>query len=271
MHNLKKPLYSVYPRMYCSGTIYVNDVPVIDWYGDETKEGGFGGDTMINQALLQSGKYKVTGKMYPRLGKNVLDEDDMMSIDFFCAELDNWKASRSVFHPKLESPWDGLSDNIKYLHFEIAGEIEVELPFVLDGWQNSVDLKDIKKEDLFNDVLKYYKQIRTVLQSHDAGKYLEMSQDKMKLQEQALYYTEERKKRFLESAGQLFSQNLEVEELHEADLQLEVMGYGKLVRLMRKDGSQPLQFKSPDIEKQSNIELEVKLHMRTKEKGFSII
>ena len=80
-----------------------------------------------------------------------------------------------------------------------------------------------------------------------------------------------RKKSFLESASQLFSQNLEVEELHETDLQLEVMGYGKLVRLMRKDGSQPLQFKSPDIEKQSNIELEVKLHMRTKEKGFSII
>ncbi|MET3036292.1 hypothetical protein ABXT08_09335 [Chryseobacterium sp. NRRL B-14859] len=271
MHNFKKPLYSVYPRMYCSGTVYVNDVPVVDWYGDETKDGGFGGDTMINQALLQSGKYTVVGKMYPRLGKTVLDEDDTMSVDFFCADAENWKASRSVFRPKIESPWDGLSTEIKYPHFEIVGEIEAELPFVLDGWQNSVDLKDMKKEDLFDEVLKYYRQIRSVLLEHNAGKYLEMSKEKMELQEQALYYTEDRKKSFLAGADQLFSQNLEVEELNEADLRLEIIGYGKLVRLMRKDGMQPLQFKSPDIEKQSNIELEVKLHMRTKEKGFSII
>ncbi|MGN7759276.1 hypothetical protein ACTJIV_17525 [Chryseobacterium sp. 22532] len=271
MHNFKKPLYSVYPRMYCSGTIYVNDVPVIDWYGDETKEGGFGGDTMINQALLQSGKYQVVGKMYPRLGKNVLDEDDTLSVDFFCADFDNWKASRAEFRPKMESPWDGLTENVQHPTFNVAGEIEVELPFVLDGWQHSVDFKDMKKEDLFSDVFRYYKQIRAVLVEHNVGKYLEMSHDKMQLQEQALYYTEDRKKRFLDSAGQLFGQNLAVEELNEADLHLEIMGYGKLVRLMRKDGSQPLQFKSPDLEKQGNIEMEVKLHMRTKEKGFSII
>ena len=49
------------------------------------------------------------------------------------------------------------------------------------------------------------------------------------------------------------------------------MGYGKLVRLVKLDGSEPLQFKSPNSEEQSNIELEIKLHMRSEEKGFSII
>lgn len=271
MQKFNNPLYSIYPRIYCSGTILVNDVPVLDWYGDETKEGGYGGDTMINHVLLQTGKYKVVGKMNPRSNKDTIKEEDTMSIEFYCADANNWKQSRSQFHPKIESPWDGLSKNITYPHFEIATEIEIELPFVLDGWQNSVNLSEIKREELFKEVLNYYKQIRLVLKEHNAAKYLELSQEKMKLQEQAFYFSEQRKKSFLDGAAQLFSQNLEVEELDENNLKMEVMGYGKLVRLVRLDGSQAMQFKSPDIDKHSNIELEIKLHKRTKQKDFSII
>ena len=49
------------------------------------------------------------------------------------------------------------------------------------------------------------------------------------------------------------------------------MGYGKLIRLMKIDGTQPLQFKSPNPKEQSNVELEIKLHVRNSEKGFTII
>ena len=159
-----------------------------------------------------------------------------------------------------------------YPRIYCSGTIVVnDVPFVLDGWQNSVNLFDIKKENLFKEVLNYYQQIRLVLKEHNAAKYLEMSQEKMKLQEQAFYFSEERKKSFLDGAAQLFSQNLEVEEINPDNIKMEVLGYGKLVRLLRKDNSQVLQFKSPDIKKQSNIELEVKLHMRSKEKGLSSI
>jgi hypothetical protein len=132
-------------------------------------------------------------------------------------------------------------------------------------------LSERDKDELFKQVLDYYQQIRLVLKEHNASKFLEMSKEKMKLQEQAFYFDEERKKDFLQGVSQLFAQNLEVEELNPNELQLEIMGHGKLVRLMHKDGTQPLQFKSPNPEKQSNIELEVKLHMRSREKGFSII
>jgi len=271
---MEEPLYSIDPHIYCSGIVLVNDVPVTSFFGKET-EGRVGqiGGLVINHVLLESGTYKVVGKMYPRYGNKTLTETDTMFIDFYLAEasLDKWKASRHKFHPAIESPWGGLSENINYPYFEIATEIEVELPFVLNGWQNSVNLKDMDEKDLFNQVLNYYQQIRLVLKEHDAGKYLSMSKEKMELQEQAFYFTDERKEDFIAGASKLFSQNLEVEALVPENLKLELMGYGKLVRLMRLDGTEALQFTSPNPTEQSNIELEIKLHMRTKEKGFSII
>ncbi len=68
----------------------------------------------------------------------------------------------------------------------------------------------------------------------------------MHLQEQAFYFDEDRKASFIEGASQLFSKKLEVEELDANNLKMEIMGNGKLVRLIRKDGTHALQFKSPD-------------------------
>lgn len=270
-HNFKKPLYSIYPRIYCSGTILVNDVPVVDWYGNETKEGGYGGDTMINQAILQSGKYQVVSKMFPRKGNIQLTEEELLSVNFFCAEKDNWKSSRVEFYPKIESPWDGLSENINYPFYEIITEIEVNVPFKIEGWQNSIDLRDVDEKKLFEEVFTYYLKVYSILKEHNLSKYLDISQEKMKLQEDALYFDEARKSNFLNSASQLFSQNLEINEMKPENLKMEILGHGKLVRLMNNDGSQPLQFISPNLEEQSNVEMEIKLHMRSKGKGLKII
>lgn len=273
MTKLTNPYYQLNINSFCTTEVYVNDVIVDEWKGIETK----GTDrntslTPINNVLLQSGKHKIKGKMFPRYDEKYLTEQNSyLGIEFFVASIQNLKNTRVSFHPKIESPWDGLSENIKYPYFEINTEIEVELPFVLDGWQNSVDLSDIKNEELFKEVLNYYQQIRLVLKEHNAAKYLEMSKEKMKLQEQAFYFDAERKKSFLDGAVQLFSQNLEVEELIADNLKLEIMGYGKLVRLIRKDGTQALQFKTIDSEKQTNVEFEIKLHRRTIGKELSII
>jgi hypothetical protein len=246
-------------------------VPVVDWFGEDTKEGGYGGDVQINHVVLQSGKYKVVGKMYPRYGQKFISADEYLSIDFDCADFDNWKASRHKFQSTVEIPWDGLSENINYPAYEISTEIDVQLPFVLDGWQNSVNLQDLNKTELRKEVLAFYRQIHAVLSEHNISKYMELSKEKKKLQEQAFYFTDERKKSFLEGMVEVFNKNMPMEPLNENELELQLMGYGKLVRLLKKDYTQPLQFKSPDLEKQSNIELEIMLHKRDSNKGFTII
>ncbi|OWP74522.1 hypothetical protein [Flavobacterium oreochromis] len=138
------------------------------------------------------------------------------------------------------------------------------MPFILEGWQNSIDLSKVDKQNLFKEVLFCYRQIHILLKEHNASKFLEISKDKMKLQEQAFYFNEDRKNDFLNSALNLFNQKLEVEPLIESELKLEIMGYGKLVRLIKKDGSQPLQFKSPNTKEQSNIELDLIFHTNIK-------
>ncbi|PAM92663.1 hypothetical protein B4N84_21245 [Flavobacterium sp. IR1] len=86
--------------------------------------------------------------------------------------------------------------NINFPYFEIATEIEVKLPFILDGWQNSVDLTKLDKTVLKEKVLEYYRQIHAILKEHNAPKFLDLSKEKQKLQEEAFYFTDERKKVF---------------------------------------------------------------------------
>ncbi|MBQ4821274.1 hypothetical protein [Aquimarina sp. MMG016] len=274
MQDFKKPYYSIYQRMGCAGEIYVNDVPVFSNFGKSSEgPGGVTGDIPINHALLKSGTHKIVGKIMPRHNKQSITEEEYMSLDFYHAEgeLDRWKETRAKFHPRLKQPWNGLSENVNYPSFEITTEIEVNLPFELDGWQNSIDLLKMDEKDLLQQVISYYTQIHAVLRSHNASKFLELSQEKMKLQEQAFYFSEERKKSFRDGAFSLFNQKLEVLPLNPAELKLDIIGYGKLVRLLRLDGGMALQYKSSNPEQQENIEFDIKLHMRTKEKGFSII
>lgn len=273
MEKIQNPYYHLNVNSICETEVYVNDVLVDQWKGKKT--GGNERNMVlapINHVLLQSGKYKVVGKMSPKYGEQLLtEENSYLGIDLFVSDADNIKETRVSFGPKIESPWNGLSSNIQYPYFEIATEIEVELPFVLDGWLKSVDLRDIPEKELFNEVYTYYWKIKEVLEQHDLNTYLEMSNEKRNLQEQAFYFSEDRKKDFVESGIQLFSQKLGVEELNRENVKMEIMGNGRLVRLIREDGSQALQFKSPNLEEQNNIELEVKLHMRSKQNGLTII
>jgi hypothetical protein len=269
-HNLKHPYYYIYPTINCGGIIYVNDVPVISNIGEKSKSGLISGQIPINHVLLQTGKNNVIGKMIPRFNKSFVTEEESLIIDFemFDSGL-NWKETDHTISPSIESPWNGLSKKINYPVFEITTEIEVELPFVLNGWQNSVNLKDVK--EIKTQVFNYYKKVHSILKEHNAQKFIELSKEKEELQTKAFYFDETKKQEIRKSIIALFSENLEVLPLNESELKLEFWGYGKLATLLRFDGSPALQFISPNAEKESNVELEVKLHLREKNGELCII
>ncbi len=279
----KKPFYTLYVFDLSAGEIWVNDVPVLHWVGPQTAEGGYNGAIPLNNVVLENGTFQLECRLMPRYGNKLLDQNDARDsydIGFNVREVDDIKSDIS-FRANIESPFgkyvekeggvinnafSGLPLYIEKTKFEVDS-----LPFALNGWQKSVDLKEFKEDELMRDVFRYYRQIHSIMASHNVSKFLEFSKEKMKLQEDAFYFTDERKKSFREAAAQLFNQNLEILPLNAADLKLQIMGYGKLVRLVRLDGSPALQYKSPDLEKQSNVEMDIKLHMRSKEKGLTII
>jgi len=275
---INNPFYELYPNLNCSGIVLINDVPVFSFLGKDTKDGILDGSVPINHVVLQSGKYNVVGKIFPRFGQNTLTENDGMEISFNLSDIDNWKETKQSFFPQLRTPDASFDKNNKITsllkglpYFEITTEIEVELPFVLDGWQNSIDLNKIDKTILKNKVIEFYSQIHAILKEHNASKFLELSKEKEDLQTKAFYFNSIRKQEIRNSIISLFNKNLEVLPLNPDELKLEIFGYGKLVSLIRTDGSAALQFKRDNIEGERNIELEVKLHARSLEKGLSII
>jgi hypothetical protein len=277
-NKIDKPYYELYPSLNCSGIILVDDVPVFSFLGADTSEGIFDGTVPINHILLQSGKHEIIAKMFPRHEKKALTENDGINVKFNLCDFDNWKETKHSFFPelntpdayfdknnKITSPMNGLSS------FEVKTQIEVELPFILNGWQNSLDLRKIDKKVLKRQVFEFYNQIHAILTTHNAAKFLNLSKEKEDLQTQAFYFNGTKKQEIRQSIIDLFSRNLEVMPLDVNELKLEYWGYGKLVRLVRLDGSDALQFKKIEENKNKKIELEVKLHMRSLEKGLSII
>ncbi len=283
MYNFKQPFYTIYVYELSAGEIWVNDVPLLRWMGPQTKDGMYNGVIPINNAVLQNGTHELTCKLKPRYDYktfNKSESQDIYDIGFDCREVSDLRTKIQIA-PNIENPYgkwneqeqrfinETLKDLPEYItktKFEV-----IELPFVLDGWQNSVDVSKIKEEELFKEVLSSYYQIHAIMNSHNAAKFLELSKEKMKLQEQAFYFSEDQKKGFLNEVTKLFDQKLEIMPLDPTKLRLDIMGYGKLVRLVRLDGSAALQFKSPDPKNQGNIEFDTKLHMKTENQGLSII
>lgn len=277
-YKIDKPYYELYPNLNCAGKVLINDVPVFNFLGEDSKDGILDGSVPINHIVLQSGRYEVVGKLFPRFGQKTLTENDGMNISFNLSDIDNWKETKHSFFPELNSPKASFDKDNKITSpvkglpfFEIITEIEIELPFILDGWQNSVDLSKLEKSVIKQKVLEFYTQIHAVLKEHNATTFLELSKEKEDLQTKAFYSNSIRKQEIRDSIINLFNKNLEVIPLNEAELQLEFYGYGKLVSLVRLDGSSALQFKRNASQGERNIELKIKLHARTLEKGLSII
>ena len=279
----KNPYYYIYVYELSAGEIWVNDVPLVNWKGVQTENGVFNGEIPINQVVLENGTFQLECRLMPRSNNKFLDlskSPDIYTIGFKKREVNNLKTKIDISQ-EIENPYSKWNEQKKRMVNETFTGLPIyiaktsfevtDLPFTLDGWQKSIDLSKLKEKDLLVDVIRYYRQIHSVMASHNVSKFLELSKEKMKLQEEAFYFTEERKRSFREAAAQLFNQKLEILPLNVTDLKLQIMGYGKLVRLVRLDGSAALQYKSPNVEKQSNVEIDIKLHMRSEEKGLTII
>ncbi|MBE0393893.1 hypothetical protein [Flavobacterium sp. PL002] len=206
----------------------MNDVPVFSFLGKDSKDGILDGSVPINHIVLQSGKYKAINiKLLPRFGQKTLTENDGMNINFNLSDIDNWKETKHSFLPELSSPEayfdkdNKITSPIKGLpYFEIATEIEIELPFVLDGWQNSINLSEIKQSEIKQRVMEFYIQIHAILKEHNAAKFLELSKEKEDLQTKAFYFNSITKQEIRDSIINLFKKNLEVLPLNDDELKL---------------------------------------------------
>lgn len=83
-----------------------------------------------------------------------------------------------------------MSENINYPYYEISTKNKVELPYVLEGWQNSVDLSKEDQKTLYSVLIDWNKKILKVHHNFDTESYLKIFLSKMSEVNKALYLTE---------------------------------------------------------------------------------
>lgn len=103
--NIKNKSYNITVRTGNSQLeLLVGDVPIslnLFW-GDVTKTNGLrtSPNVPINSCILKSGKYKVTGKIYPRFGQKMLEESSYLTMEGYYRKANDWDHKYPIFSIK---------------------------------------------------------------------------------------------------------------------------------------------------------------------------
>lgn len=221
--------------------VLVDDVPAYRFFGKESRNGmGMSGDIPLNACLLKSGEHTIIGRIFPKQGSLFLNYNSYLSLDFSIRES-NTLNSVDLF--SLEPPKDDYKDGkivskMQGLPFyEITTTLGVEVPFNIQGWTNSIDLK--KEMDNGNDLKKElqetYKSIRTIIEKKDITTFSELIKDREQLLATAFYISKEQQQKDLQEFLNIIKNpDYELSPIPlEADLHF--YGYGKLVTLLTSE------------------------------------
>lgn len=221
--------------------VLVDDVPVFRFFGQQSEKGtGMNGRLPLNSFLLKGGKHNIQGKMYPKHGSTSLVFHSALTLDFSVREA-NTLENLELFN--IESPdktnKDGnIINPIEGLpYYELNTELEVQLPFNIIGWTESVDLKKEMENgnDIKSEVKSAYDKIRKIIDKKDIIGFSELIKEREALLATAFYFTKDEEKKELEEFLDLIKNPDYELAPYPAEADLHFYGYGKLVTLFTKE------------------------------------
>ncbi|WP_028887523.1 hypothetical protein [Tenacibaculum ovolyticum] len=273
----------------CQYEVFVNDVLSSRFMGDIAKSGGTTGATPINQHVLFSGVNEIKIRMYPKYGDTTLGQRSYFKMEFFYfindlnsriynkemggesginidnSDTDYEGEPRTKYNPphKLE----GLPV------YEWRTTFEASVPFEIEGWLKSVNLKEEQEEKkLKNELLLAYKELFKIIEKRDVSAYLEAVKLREERIKTAFYLTkEEEEKRNAEFINLLEDKNYELLPITEEAIVLEYQGYGKLAILSDvRDGEGIIRLRNKKDEDEE-VTLDFRFHRKEKGAPLSVI
>lgn len=250
INNITKPSYNVYIRSKNTQFIVlVDDVPVFKFFDKETQNGtGMNGNVPLNQCLLKSGKHSIKGMLFPKYGSTKLNDGTFLTLETSVREsgtidmfqLFELKTPEGYY--KKSSPDDQENNgNGKWIlpleglpYYELNGEFETKLPFEIEGWANSVNLKDEmeKGNDLKNEVNSIYNQIKQIIEGRNTQDFSLLIKEREQLLAKAFYFTEAKQAENLSEFLELIKNpDYELAPLSQ-NAEIHFYCYGKLVTLL---------------------------------------
>ncbi len=180
MHYDKEPRYFIRPvQNNCVFEVLVNDIRTYKDYGLEVTATPIS----INHAILKSGEQTLTVRMYPLgdllkdnydTGNTIATLLDNTSMKIEVVKYDAYNISHRLsdektvlthYSPTKEGTKKFIGSGLPY--YEYTFSFNAEVPYHIEGWQNSQDLTAFDKEELEAQVKKYYKQVKEIYLTED--------------------------------------------------------------------------------------------------------
>jgi len=275
-HYNYEPIYQVdFEFGHCYIELYINDILAYKNYG----EGGSSSFT-INPYLLNFSNQTIKLRMYAteefgeflnnsavKLGIGSYDNQNEFSIE---------KQQSNLFIYQTPEDENGFFKYAGKEYFEQTVTFTLpEVPYKIEGWKDSQDLRNFDKKLLEQKVLQAYQTIQKSFKERDLDKIAQFSYNKMKDQAIAQYFDEEEVQEGWEEliaiAG---ADNLEFYPLE--DYELVFYGEGRLVGLKSKKkdkgfrGASALLCKFKREGKWVGVELDYLLHIPKGKTEFEI-
>ena len=242
----REPVYQIYVKnSLCLYEVLVNDYPVAKSfsYGQEMTPYD------INDAILQSGKQKITLHIYPA-SEEYSRSGDVFSPNTSCElEIESVNNKDPNF-PTVQVAEFKLPTKIRMTgqhkdvgipefegsgrrYYEITYEFEATVPYINEGWSKGQDLTKIDRKKLQEATLKFYQTQWSLYIAKNAGKVFSFLFQKEKETTQASYDDEKGLLKIKDAYMKPFTTGSFVLEPIQ-DYKLKFFGNGRLITLQQK-------------------------------------
>ena len=247
----KESRYFIRPvQNNCVYEILVNDVRTYKDYNLDV----IATPVSVNHAILKSGPQTITVRMYPvgdllkdnyDIGDTVTTLLDNTSMKIEVVKYDAYNLSHRLddeeivfthYSPTQEGTKKFVGSGLPY--YEYTFSFNAEVPYNIEGWQNSQDLTKFDKEELENEVKKYYTQVKQIYLKEDIDALAKISFGDYLVIAKSKYY----KKQEIEDMLSSLKEKVEYKEKDFGDLQdkkLSFYGGGKIV-VLRHSSIEPI-------------------------------
>jgi uncharacterized Zn finger protein (UPF0148 family) len=180
--------------------MYIRDTPpfINTFWGEITANNdGFSAEIPINSCILKSGKYQVIARIYPRYGQTSFEFHSYLEMEGYYKEANTLRPKFPMFTIKTPDRFhkDGKIYNpiTGFPYFELRTEIEVEVPYEVEGWSHSVNLKKEEENRLKQDLQQRYDEIRQIITKKDSAAFRKLIQEREDLLA-IVYYLSDKEK-----------------------------------------------------------------------------
>lgn len=245
-HFPKEPVYQVYVKnSLCLYEVLVNDYPVAKSFNYAQEMTPYD----INDAILQSGKQKITLRIYPA-PEEYSRSGDVLSPNTSCKleieSVDNQDPNYPTtpvaeFKLPTKIRMAGQNKDVEIPEFEGEGkkfyeityEFEATVPYKNEGWSKGQDLNKLDRKKLEEATLKFYQNQWSLYKGKNADQVFSFLFQKEKETTQASYDDEKGLLKIKDAYMKPFTIGSFVLEPIQ-DYDFKIFGNGKLISLQQK-------------------------------------